>query len=181
LTTSAASYVFFHSWKHAHELTSTQGNTSAPLTGSVGDATIPNKNESCKLNVKFPPSPVAGPYNVVDVRLRPPILFPLTLVLTLSTTRAQTDYKTYSVVVSCLGTIGHALGLDDVWYAHSPPLSPSPRHRPLHCAHSHAHRILSRQPVLDPATLSALIAKLQSYGFELNDLATIQQQGCPPV
>lgn len=110
-----------------------KGSVTAPLTGSTGEAEQRNKSSPCELTVMFPPADFPGPYTIV-----------------------KTDYTNYTIVVSCLGRLGHLLNLDDVWF-------------------------LTRMPVVDAAMLKPLISQLLDYGFELDDLEAITQKGCPPV
>lgn len=110
-----------------------KGAKNAPtgeLSTAEGKATVEDL-KTCSLGVKFSSlQPVDAPYQIFD-----------------------TDYDTYSVVISCLPVINLA-GLSDIW-------------------------ILSRTPTLPQDTLNGLLKKLSDAGFDYSDMRMqVQEQDC---
>merc|ERR1712203_158949 len=100
------------------------------LSTAEGKATVTDSN-SCKLGVKFSQlQPVNAPYQVWE-----------------------TDYETYSIVLSCIPLL-NTFGQSAIW-------------------------ILSRTPQLPKDTLNGLLEKLQNSGFQFDDMRTqVQTTDC---
>lgn len=98
----------------------TSGSPTGKLTTAEGKATVKDIS-TCDLGVKFSGlQPFDAPYQVWD-----------------------TDYETYSIVISCIPIL-NALGQSDIW-------------------------ILSRVPNLPTETRDALLKKLNDNGFDYSD------------
>jgi hypothetical protein len=100
------------------------------LSSVEGKATIEDL-KTCSLGVKFSSlQPFDAPYQIFD-----------------------TDYDTYSVVISCIPVV-NAVGGSDIW-------------------------ILSRTPQLPQDTLNGLLQKLSDAGFDYSDMRTqVQEDDC---
>jgi apolipoprotein D and lipocalin family protein len=100
------------------------------LSVAEGKATVKDLS-TCSLGVKFSSlQPVDAPYQIFD-----------------------TDYDTYSVVISCI-PVANLAGLSDIW-------------------------ILSRTPKLPQATLDSIMQKLKDAGFDYSDMRLqVQEDDC---
>jgi apolipoprotein D and lipocalin family protein len=110
---------------------SNKGTKNSP-TGSItvadGKATVKDL-KTCNLGVKFSSlQPVDAPYQIFD-----------------------TDYDSYSVVISCIPVV-NSLGLSDIW-------------------------ILSRTPQLPKDKLDSIFKKLSDAGFDYSDMRMQVQEG----
>jgi len=107
-----------------------KNSPTGELSNAEGTARVKDL-KTCKLGVKFSAfQPVDAPYDIFD-----------------------TDYDTYSVVISCLPVI-NAAGLSDIW-------------------------ILSRTPKLPQSTLDEIMQKLSDAGFDYSDMRLqVQEDDC---
>jgi len=103
------------------------GSRTGEITDAVGTATVKDLS-TCELGVKFSAlQPVNAPYTIWD-----------------------TDYETYSIVLSCIPVL-NALGQSDIW-------------------------ILSRTPKLPQEQLDGLLKKLEDAGFDYSDMRLQEQE-----